>query len=111
MLALAKRQMRELIAQAGNHPSCCLERVERERDRTPGRIAYFRAMRDFIRSSTRAVRELADDNLPKLEHAGQSAANDVDFLMMNQYFGAWHGPARALVPALDKVTGCFRTRW
>ena len=34
----------------------------------------------------------ADDNLPKLKRAEDSAANDADFLMMNQYFGSWHGP-------------------
>ena len=36
-----------------------------------------------------------------------SAANDADFLMMNQYFGAWHGPREALGPALDKVDRLF----
>jgi hypothetical protein len=32
-----------------------------------------------------------------------SAANEADFLMMNPYFGAWHGPREALGPTLDKV--------
>jgi beta-glucuronidase len=49
----------------------------------------------------------ADDNLPKLKSAGESAAADADFLMMNEYFGAWHGPREALAPALDKVGAMF----
>jgi beta-glucuronidase len=49
----------------------------------------------------------ADDNLAKLASAQQSAANDADFLMMNQYYGTWHGPASALNPALDRVNELF----
>lgn len=107
--ALARRQMREMIEQAGNHPSIFAWSVANESATgTPGGIAYFRMMRDFIRSIDpgRYV-SYADDNLPKLERADQSAANDADFLMMNQYFGTWHGPASALVPALDKVDRLF----
>ncbi|HZF26896.1 MAG TPA: glycoside hydrolase family 2 TIM barrel-domain containing protein [Steroidobacteraceae bacterium] len=109
VLALAQQQMREMIEQAGNHPSIFAWSVLNESaTATPGGIAYVRAMRDFIRKLDpgRFV-SYADDNLPKLERADQSAANDVDFLMMNQYFGAWHGPAEALVPSLDKVERMF----
>jgi hypothetical protein len=104
-LALAKRQMRELIEQYGNHPSVFAWSVMNESAAgTPGGIRFFREMRDYIRSLDpgRPV-TLADDNLPKLDRAEDSAANDADFLMMNQYFGAWHGPREALGPALDKV--------
>jgi beta-glucuronidase len=109
VLALAQRQMREMIEQAGNHPSIFAWSVANESAMgTPGGIAYFRAMRDMIRKldPDRFV-SFADDNLPKLERAGQSAANDADFLLMNQYFGSWHGPASALVPALDTVDRLF----
>jgi hypothetical protein len=112
VLALAKRQMREMIEQAGNHPSIFGWSVANESAMgTPGGIAYFRAMRDMIHSvdPDRFV-SFADDNLPKLERAEQSAANDADFLLMNQYFGSWHGPASALVPALDKVDGLFPSK-
>ena len=65
-------------------------------------------MRDFIRSiDPERYVTMADDNLPKLKQASESAANDADFLMMNQYFGAWHGPREALDPALDKVNQLF----
>ncbi len=109
VLELAKQQMREMIEQAGNHPSVFAWSVMNESAAgTPGGIAYFRAMRDFIHAMDpgRYV-SFADDNLPKLERAEQSAANDADFLLMNQYFGSWHGPASELQPALDKVNRLF----
>jgi hypothetical protein len=109
VLALARQQMREMIEEAGNHPSVFAWSVANESAMgTPGGIAYFRAMRDMIRTLDpgRFV-SFADDNLPKLERADSSAANDADFLMMNQYFGSWHGPAAALVPALDRIDELF----
>jgi hypothetical protein len=109
VLALAQQQMREMIEQAGNHPSIFAWSVANESAMgTPGGIAYFRAMRAMIRTidPDRLV-SFADDNLSKLDRAQQSAANDADFLMMNQYFGTWHGPAAALGPALDKVDRLF----
>jgi len=108
-LELAKQQMRELIEQYGNHPSVFGWSVFNESAAgSPGGIRFFRAMRDYIKSldPERPV-TLADDNLPKLNSAVESAANDADFLMMNQYFGAWHGPREALDPALDKVNSLF----
>jgi beta-glucuronidase len=109
VLALAQQQMREMIEQAGNHPSIFAWSVANESATgTPGGIAYFRAMRDMIRKldPTRFV-SFADDNLSKLERADSSAANDADFILMNQYFGSWHGPASALMPALDKIDALF----
>jgi beta-glucuronidase len=109
VIALAKQQIREMIEQAGNHPSIFAWSVCNESDaETPGGIAYFRAMRDFIRQIDpgRFV-SYADDNLAKLERAQDSAANDADFVMMNQYFGSWHGPAAALPASLDKVDRLF----
>jgi beta-glucuronidase len=101
--------MRELIEQYGNHPSVFAWSVLNESAAgTPGGIRFFREMRSYIKSldPERPV-TLADDNLPKLKAAAESAANDADFLMMNQYFGAWHGPREALDPALDKVNRLF----
>jgi beta-glucuronidase len=112
VLALAEQQMREMIEQDGNHPSIFAWSVCNESDTaTPGGIAYFRAMRDFIRQldPDRYV-SYADDNLTKLTKAQDSAANDADFVMMNQYFGSWHGPASALPASLDKVDRLFPTK-
>ena len=109
VLALAKQQMREMIEESGNHPSVFAWSVCNESDTgTPGGIAYFRAMRDFIRQldPSRFV-SYADDHLPKLERAQDSAANDADFLMMNQYFGSWHGPESELSDSLDRVGRMF----
>jgi len=109
VLALAQQQMREMIEQAGNHPSIFGWSVANESAMgTPAGIAYFRAMRDMIRKldPDRFV-SFADDNLPKLDRAESSAANDADFIMMNQYFGSWHGPAAALAPALDRMEALF----
>jgi len=109
VLALAKQQMREMIEQAGNHPSIFAWSVCNESDTaTPGGIAYFREMRDYIKQLDpgRFV-SYADDNLTKLQRPQDSAANDADFVMMNQYFGSWHGPATALPASLDKVDRLF----
>ena len=87
----------------------CLERRERERHRHPRRQSdIFAACANLSANSTRRrFVTYADDNLAKLERAEQSAANDADFLLMNQYFGTWHGPAAALNPALDRVNTLF----
>jgi beta-glucuronidase len=109
VVALAKQQMKEMIEQAGNHPSVFAWSVCNESATgTPGGILYFRALRDFIRQldPDRFV-SYADDNLPKLQRAEDSAANDADFLMMNQYFGSWHGPESELSASLDKIDRMF----
>jgi beta-glucuronidase len=108
-LRLAKQQMRELIEQYGNHPSVFAWSVMNESAAgTPGGIRFFQAMRDYIKAlDPERFVTLADDNLSKLNGAEESAANDADFLMMNQYFGSWHGTREALEPALDKVDRLF----
>jgi hypothetical protein len=109
VVELAKQQMREMIEEAGNHPSIFGWSVANESSMgTPAGIAYFRAIRAMIRElDPQRFVSFADDALPKLERADQSAAKDADFIMMNQYFGSWHGPASGLGPALDKVNQLF----
>jgi beta-glucuronidase len=112
VLALAKQQIKEVIEQAGNHPSIFAWSMCNESDTgSPGGIAYFRAMKEYVHQLDpgRFV-TYADDNLPKLKRAEDSAANDADFLMMNQYFGSWHGPANALSSSLDKVDRMFPSK-
>ena len=109
VIALAKQQLREMIEESGNHPSIFAWSVCNESDTaTPGGIAYYRAMRDYIRQLDpgRFV-TYADDKLPKLKRAEDSAAKDADFLMMNQYFGSWHGPESELSESLDRVGRMF----
>jgi len=112
VIARAKQQVREMIEESGNHPSIFAWSVCNESDTgTPGGIAYFRAMRDYIRQLDpgRFV-TYADDHLPKLKRAEDSAANDADFLMMNQYFGSWHGPESELSESLDRVGSMFSNK-
>ena len=112
VIALAKQQMREMIEESGNHPSIFAWSVCNESDTgTSGGIAYFRIMRDYIRQidPTRFV-TYADDKLPKLKRASDSAANDADFLMMNQYFGSWHGPESELSESLDRIGHLFSNK-
>lgn len=109
VIELARQQMREMIEEAGNHPSIFAWSVANESAMgTAGGIAYFRALRSLIRELDpgRPV-SFADDALYKLERPEQSAANEADFLMMNQYFGSWHGPAAGLGPALEAVNRLY----
>jgi len=112
VIASAKQQIREMIEESGNHPSIfAWSDCNESATGTPGGIAYFREMRDYIRTldPDRFV-SYADDNLPKIDRADQSAANDADFLMMNQYFGTWHGPETGLSSALDKIDRVFPSK-
>jgi len=109
VIARAEQQLREMIEESGNHPSIFAWSVCNESDTgTPGGIAYFRTLRDYIRKldPSRFV-TYADDKLPRLKRAEDSAANDADFLMMNQYFGSWHGPESELSESLDRVGHMF----
>jgi beta-glucuronidase len=109
VLALAKQQMQEMIEQDGNHPSVFAWSVCNESEAfTPGGHAYVLAMKAFIREIDpgRFV-SYADDSLASLNEAEGSTAADTDFLMMNQYFGSWHGPEAELVPALDRIGQMF----
>jgi hypothetical protein len=107
--ALARQQMSEMIAEAGNHPSIFAWSVANESAMasSAGRD-YFHQMRELIHSlDPQRFVSFADDNLPKLTDAGQSPASEADFLMMNQYFGSWAGPESGLDPALDRVHQLF----
>lgn len=109
VIALAKQQIREMIDESGNHPSIFAWSVCNESaTSTLGGIAYFRSMRDYIHQlDPQRFVSYADDKLPKLERAEDSAANDADFIMMNQYFGSWHGPREALSTSLDRLHQMF----
>ncbi len=104
VLALAKRMMQEMIEQAGNHPSIFAWSVCNESaTSTPGGRAYVKAMVDHVKALDpgRYV-SYADDGLPWITDASQNANQHTDFVMMNQYFGSWAGPAEGLAPALER---------
>jgi beta-glucuronidase len=109
VLALAKRMMQEMIEEAGNHPSIFAWSVCNESaTSTPGGRAYVKAMVDHVKALDpgRFV-SYADDGLSHLTDASVNANQYTDFLMMNQYFGSWHGPAAGLGPALERVGRMF----
>jgi beta-galactosidase/beta-glucuronidase len=109
VLALARRMMQEMIEQDFNHPSILAWSVCNESaTSTAGGRAYVEAMRDHVRSldPDRFV-TYADDGLPGVAEAAQNANQYTDFVMMNQYFGSWAGPAEGLAPALEKVGRLF----
>jgi beta-galactosidase/beta-glucuronidase len=112
VLALAKAMMREMVEQAGNHPSIFAWSVCNESaTNTAGGRAYVKAMVDHVKALDpgRYV-TYADDGLPWARDAAENANQFTDFVMMNQYFGSWAGPAEALAPALEKVGKMFPDR-
>lgn len=105
VIALAKALLQEMIEEHGHHPSVFAWSVCNESaTATPGGVAYVRAMKEWIRSldPDRFV-TYADDGLSRPHDPGKSAARDADFIMMNQYFGSWHGAAEELRAGLERV--------
>jgi beta-glucuronidase len=108
VVSLAKRLMKEMIEEAGNHPSVFAWSVCNESATTsPAGRAYVKELRDYIRTIDpgRFV-TFADDSLARIKDGSQSASQYADFVMVNQYFGSWAGPADGLAPFLDRV-GAF----
>ena len=105
---LAKRMLKEMIEQAGNHPSILAWSVCNESDTaTPAGRAYVKTLRDYVQSIDpgRFV-TFADDSLPWIKDGSGSASQYSDFVMLNEYFGSWAGPAEQLGPTLDRI-GAF----
>jgi beta-glucuronidase len=108
LVNLAKRMVKEMIDDAGNHPSILAWSVCNESDTaSPEGRSYVKTLRDYIRSVDpgRFV-TFADDSLPRIKDGAESASQYADFVMVNEYFGSWAGPADQLGPALDRI-GAF----
>ena len=104
VIDLAKRMMREMIEQDYNHPSIMAWSLCNESSpSTPGGVEYLKTMCKWVKAldSDRFV-SFADDGIGRQETASP-AVEYADFIMMNQYFGSWHGPAAALTTALDRM--------
>jgi beta-galactosidase/beta-glucuronidase len=109
VLDLAKRMMREMIEEDFNHPSIFAWSVCNESaTSTPGGRAYVKAMRDHVKAldPDRFV-SYADDGLARVHDPAENANQYTDFVMMNQYFGSWHGPEDRLAPTLDRLGRLF----
>jgi beta-glucuronidase len=104
MRALAKQQLAEMIAAARNHPCVWAWSVgnELESDTVAGR-AYVHDMVEYVKSldPTRPV-GFASYHLLVGRPWGDATKHS-DFVMMNQYFGTWHGPKDSLGTALDTI--------
>jgi beta-glucuronidase len=103
MRDLEKQQLGEMVAEDFNHPSVWAWSVGNEfaSDTSSGH--------DFVREMIAYVKSL-DPTRPvgfvsnKLGSQPQSDATALaDFVMMNQYFGTWHGTKQDLSPALDRI--------
>jgi beta-glucuronidase len=109
VLALARQMLREMVEEAGNHPSIFAWSVCNESETfTAGGRAYFKTLRDMLKEidPDRFV-TCADDSLPRVERAEDSASNMADFIMMNEYFGTWAGPADPFPEVLDRIGKMF----
>ncbi|HWU80633.1 MAG TPA: glycoside hydrolase family 2 TIM barrel-domain containing protein, partial [Caulobacter sp.] len=103
LLDLAKRQMGEMIAEAGNHPSVLAWSVMNESDASkPGGLAFFMAMKAHINALDpgRFV-TFADSDVSIAPWKPAQALREADFIMANAYFGTWSGGAESVEPWLD----------
>jgi beta-glucuronidase len=112
VISLARHMFQEMIEEDENHPSIFAWSVCNESEATTkGGRAYIDLIRDRIhqldpgRFVTYADNDLALGPDPK-----QEAANDVDFIMMNAYFGTWSGSEDDLAPRLQQVGRDYPTK-
>jgi len=98
VIALAKQMIQEMIEQAGNHPSIFAWSVSNESDMsTPGGRAYFHTMKEWVNQlDPGRLVTFADNDIAYGADPAKEAANDADFIMMNEYYGAWNGPEEGL---------------
>jgi beta-glucuronidase len=112
VIRLAKQIFKEMIEEDENHPSIfawslCNESAAS----TPGGRAYIDTMRDWVRQLDpgRYV-SYADNDLARGPDPKTEAANDVDFIMMNAYFGTWMGSADDLLPRMQEIGRDYPTK-
>jgi len=112
VILLARQMFQEMIEEDQNHPSIFAWSLCNESAATTkGGRAYIDGMRDWIhqldpgRFVSYADNDLANGPEPETE-----AANDVDFIMMNAYFGTWNGREEGLVPRLQQIGRDYPTK-
>jgi beta-glucuronidase len=105
VLALAKQMMTEMIEADWNHPSVLAWSACNESETfTPGGVAYFKRMYEIVKAldPDRFV-SYADDRIPFGADPKTNAATYADFVMVNEYFGTFHGDPALLRPALERL--------
>jgi len=103
MRDLEKQQLREMIAADYNHASVWAWSIGNEfASNTSAGSDFVKEMIGYAKSvdPTRPV-GFASDKLGSRPQGGATALSD--FVMMNEYFGTWHGTKQDLGPALDRV--------
>jgi beta-galactosidase/beta-glucuronidase len=103
MQDLEKQQLREMIAEDFNHPSVWAWSIGNEfASNTPEGQDFVKEMIAYVKSldPTRPV-GFASDKLVSEPQTDATALSD--FVMMNEYFGTWHGAKPDLALALDRV--------
>jgi beta-galactosidase/beta-glucuronidase len=103
MRALEMQQLHEMVDEAFNHPSVWAWSIGNEfESKSLAGHAFAREMMEYIKSldPTRPV-AFASNHLE--ERPSLDATTYSDFVMMNQYFGTWHGQKSRLGEALDAV--------
>lgn len=103
MQDLEKQQLSEMISEDFNHPSVWAWSIGNEfASNTATGHSFVQEMITYVKSldPTRPVGFACD----KLGSQPQSDATALsDFVMMNEYFGTWHGTRQDLGPALDRI--------
>lgn len=103
MSELEKQQLREMIAEAFNHPSVWAWSIGNEIESNTGSgMEFVKEMIAYVKSldPTRPV-GFASNRLGSQPWFDATAVSD--FVLMNQYFGTWVGPKQGLGPALDLI--------
>jgi beta-galactosidase/beta-glucuronidase len=103
MQDLEKQQLAEMIYTDWNHPSVWAWSIGNEfASNSPSGHDFAEEMIAYVKSldTTRPV-GFACDKLGSQPAADATALSD--FVMMNEYFGTWHGTRQDLGPALDRI--------
>lgn len=105
---LERQQLREMITAGFNHPCIWAWSIGNELESNTA------AGREFVRAMIAYAKEL-DPTRPVgfasyhllVGRPWADATRYADFVMMNEYFGTWHGPKQALGLALDTLHAAF----
>lgn len=105
VIALAVQMMTEMIEQNWNHPAIFGWSVCNESStHTPGGVEYFKTMYDVAKAlDPERYVSYADDRIQSGADPKMNAATYADFVMLNEYFGTWHGDPAMLKPTLERA--------
>lgn len=105
VVALAKRMFTEMVEQNYNHPSIFAWSTDNESATdTPGGIAYFKTMYALAKKlNPQRYVSFADDRIAFVKDPSTNASSLADFIMWNEYFGTWDGPASQLPATIERI--------